>query len=93
MKKEFSEQPKEVGGFKEDEVTLFSIVLYNDDFNHYDFVVKSLMEVCKHNSIQAEQCTLLAHHKGKCDVKKGDLYLLKPIKNELLHRGLTATIE
>lgn len=68
------------------------LILYNDDINSFDFVVRSLIEICSHNDIQAEQCTMLAHFKGKCDVKKGSYAALKPMKNLLIDRGLKATI-
>ncbi len=69
------------------------IVLYNDEFNTFDFVIESLIKVCKHDSLQAEQCTFLVHYKGKCSVKKGTYEELKPICTALLERGLTAEIE
>lgn len=69
------------------------IVLYNDDHNTFDFVIESLIKVCKHDPIQAEQCTYLVHYKGKCSVKKGSYEALEPICTALLERGLTAQIE
>ena len=68
------------------------IVLYNDDFHTFDFVIESLIKVCKHTSIQAEQCTYIVHYNGKCGVKKGNMDKLKPICTALLDRGLTAEI-
>ena len=69
------------------------IILYNDDFNTFDFVIESLLKVCKHDAIQAEQCTFLVHYKGKCSVKKGSYEELEPMCTGLLERGLTAEIE
>ena len=69
------------------------IVVYNDSFNTFDFVIESLMKVCKHDAVQAEQCTYLVHHKGKCSVKKGSYQLLEPMCTALLERGITAEIE
>lgn len=68
------------------------IVLYNDDFNTFDFVIESLVKVCNHNVIQAEQCAFLVHYTGKCGVKRGDIEKLKPICTALLDRGLSAEI-
>lgn len=68
------------------------IVLYDDDFNTFDFVIESLIKVCKHSAIQAEQCTHIVHYNGKCGVKKGNMSKLKPICSALLERGLTAEI-
>lgn len=69
------------------------IILYNDDFNTFDFVIESLIKVCKHDPVQAEQCTYLVHYKGKCSVKKGPYEVLEPICTALLERNLTAEIE
>jgi ATP-dependent Clp protease adaptor protein ClpS len=69
------------------------LILFNDEVNSFDFVIESLIEVCKHDQSQAEQCALIAHHKGKCTVKNGTLPDLDPIRNELFNRGLTVSIE
>ena len=69
------------------------LILHNDEENTFDFVIDSLIEVCEHNMEQAEQCTLIVHYKGKCDVKKGNFEKLKPMKDQLVYRGLTATID
>lgn len=68
------------------------LVLHNDDVNTFDFVIDSLIEVCKHTEIQAEQCTWLVHFKGKCDVKSGSYNFLEPMCTALLSRGLSAEI-
>ena len=68
------------------------IILYDDDFNTFDFVIDSLIKVCKHSAIQAEQCTYIVHYNGKCGVKKGEYAKLKPMCSALLERGLTAEI-
>lgn len=78
------------GKISEDEYC--SLILFNDDINSFDFVVKSLIEVCNHNPIQAEQCTFIAHHKGKCNIKNGTYSYLLPLKDQLDQRGLTSTI-
>lgn len=69
------------------------IVLYDDPFNTFDFVIESLIKVCKHDKVQAEQCTFLVHYKGKCSIKRGSSKVLEPICTALLERGLTAEIE
>ena len=78
---------------KEIEVSDKQIILYNDDFNTFDFVIESLIKVCKHDALQAEQCTFLVHYKGKCSVKKGAYEELEPYCTALLERGLTAEID
>jgi ATP-dependent Clp protease adaptor protein ClpS len=70
-----------------------SLILHNDEVNTFEFVIESLIEVCKHTTEQAEQCTYLVHYTGKCDVKSGSLKTLRPMRHALVDRGLTATIE
>lgn len=72
---------------------LYEIILYNDDYNTFDFVIETLIEVCDHDPESAEQCALIAHYKGKCAVKSGDLEALKPINKEMNDRGLTSSIK
>ena len=69
------------------------IVLFNDDVNSFDFVIDALIKVCGHEAIQAEQCTILVHFKGRCTVKEGDYDDLEPMCTALLDRGLTAEIQ
>ncbi len=68
------------------------IVLHNDDVNTFDWVIESLVDVCKHSPIQAEQCAFIVHYKGKCDVKTGSWDELEPQCSELLNRGLSAEL-
>ena len=69
------------------------LIVYNDDFNTFDWVIKCLMEVCHHTSEQSEQLSLLIHFKGKATVKSDVLSILKPMKDALTERGLSAIIE
>lgn len=69
------------------------IILFNDDVNTFDFVIKTLIEVCEHDPHQAEQCTLIVHFNGKCAVKSGSYIELKLPYKEMTDRGLTVTIE
>jgi ATP-dependent Clp protease adaptor protein ClpS len=77
----------------EDLIGTYNIILYNDDVNTFDWVIDSLVDLCKHSPEQAEQCALLVHFKGKCQVKKGSYEELKPICEALLDRGLSAKLE
>ena len=75
------------------EARVRELVLYNDDYNTFDFVIESLIEVCKHDELQAEQCTHLVHYTGKCAVKNGSYAKLNPLRVALCDRGLSAVIE
>jgi ATP-dependent Clp protease adaptor protein ClpS len=69
-----------------------NLVIYNDDYNTFDHVINSLIKVCKHEPVQAEQCTWIIHYNGKCAVKEGDMTILKPMREALSERGLDAKI-
>jgi len=68
------------------------LILYNDDYNTFQHVIDSLVKVCKHEPIQAEQCSHIVHNNGKCAVKEGDMTTLKPMREALVDRGLDAKI-
>lgn len=72
---------------------LSHLIIHNDDYNTFDYVIECLVEVCDHNEVQAEQCAYITHFKGKCDVKSGEFEALKPLKDNLIERGLNASIE
>lgn len=68
------------------------IVLYNDEVNTFDHVIDCLMAICEHTVEQAQQCALITHHKGKCEVLSGEYDYLEPRCSALLHQGLSAEI-
>ena len=78
--------------FKEEVVAQNEIVLYNDDVNTFDHVIDTLIDVCEHTAEQAEQCSIIVHHKGKCTVKTGLFKDLEPRCSKLLLAGLSAEI-
>lgn len=68
------------------------IILYNDDVNTFDHVIRCLIKICEHTYMQAEQCAYLVHFTGKCVVKTGSLEDLVPRCTALLEEGLSAEI-
>lgn len=74
------------------EQNLNEIILYNDDVNTFEHVIKTLIKVCDHSAEQAEQCSLIVHYKGKCSVKSGTISDLKPRCKKLIQAGLSAEI-
>lgn len=68
------------------------IVVYNDDVNTFDHVIETLMYSCDHEPLQAEQCALLIHYRGKCAVKTGEYEDLEPRCSKILEAGLSAEI-
>jgi ATP-dependent Clp protease adaptor protein ClpS len=70
-----------------------SLIVHNDDVNTFENVIITLIEVCGHSFEQAEQCALIIHNNGKCNVKSGDLEELIIMKEQIESRGITATVE
>ncbi|HUH50592.1 MAG TPA: ATP-dependent Clp protease adaptor ClpS [Flavobacterium sp.] len=68
------------------------IILFNDEVNTFDHVIEMLISICDHEPLQAEQCALLVHYTGKCEVKTGVLEELTPKCSALLDAGLSAKI-
>jgi ATP-dependent Clp protease adaptor protein ClpS len=77
---------------KKDDRTCF-LILYNDNINTFDHVIKSLVEVCGHDLIQAEQCALIVHLKGSYEVKTGSKELLNTMSKSLNIKGLTSKVK
>ena len=71
----------------------YQIVVFNDDVNTFDHVIQSLMTICKHEWIQAEQCALLIHTTGKTVVKSGPYKEMERMCTALHDRSITAEIE
>lgn len=69
------------------------LVLHNDDFNSFDWVIETLVAVCKHNTEQAEQCAYIVHYRGKCQVQHGSISQMNSLHAALVQRGLSATVE
>ncbi len=72
---------------------LSELIVYNDDFNTFDWVIQSFEEILKYPTEQAEQLSLIVHFKGKATVKTAPLNILRPLKDALVDRGLSAVIE
>ncbi len=77
---------------KESKEIVRKLILFNDDFNSFDFIIDSLVEVCQHDVMQAENCAMIAHYKGKCSIKNGTVNDLRPIYVEMTNRQITVEI-
>ena len=71
----------------------YMLIVWNDEVNTFDWVIKTLVEVCRHEPEQAEQCAILIHYKGKTDVKRGAYEELKTMCEAIIDRGIGATVE
>ena len=71
---------------------VMDLVVFNDDINTFEHVIDTLIRVCEHTPEQAEQCTLIIHHKGKCTVKNGSFDFLRPMREAICEAGIDARI-
>ena len=71
----------------------YSLVLINDNHNTFDYVIECLTQVCNHTPEQAEQCALITHYNGKCEIKLGNKTDLTHLKEILQEMGLSVVIE
>lgn len=97
MSKKMEENKPYVSPQAEDQTTVLedngcSLLLYNDDVHTFDYVIKSLVDICRHTVEQAEQCAILVHCHGKCAVKHGSYTDLLPMHTALLNKQLTSEI-
>jgi ATP-dependent Clp protease adaptor protein ClpS len=93
MDSNLTSRPQKTGSSDAKSNKLAYLILHNDEVNSFDFVMEALVEVCDHSLVQAEQCTMIAHNKGKCDVRRGEMEEMKELRYHLVSRGLKATIE
>ena len=78
---------------KTEVVSVSELIVYNDDHNTFDWVIECFVEVLNHSSEQAEQLSLIVHYKGQATVKTAPKKELKPLKDALVDRGLSAVIQ
>ncbi len=70
----------------------YSIMLFNDHVNSFDYVIQCLVDICEHTPTQAEQCAIIVHYKGKYVVKSGEKRDMIDRGMALLDRGLTIEV-
>ena len=83
-----TEFPKEKKNIGKEHSSSFELILYNDDFHDFDFVIEKLKQHCGHTPEQAEQSALIAHHKGECSVLIGGQERIETAQKKLAFEGL-----
>lgn len=69
------------------------LILHNDEVNTFPHIMNNLVLFCRHTPLQAEQCALIAHHNGSCEVKRGDYISLEEICMNLRHNNIITEIK
>ena len=62
-------------------IAIKTLYLIDDNFNTFEHVIDCLVAICDHTPIQAEQCALLTHINGKCDILH--LFLSRYFKSKM----------
>jgi len=93
MDSNFTSRPQKLGSDGVDNQNQARLVLHNDDFNSFDYVMETLVEICDHSLTQAEQCATITHFKGKCEVKSGSPNEMRELRYKLISRGLNASVD
>ena len=70
-----------------------SLILLNDNFNDFDYVIDCLVLVCNLTPLQSEQLAYITHYKGKSIIKSGSFLDMINLKKDLTIYGLELEIE
>lgn len=68
------------------------VMVYNDEYNTFDHVIKCLVTYCEHTYESAGQCALIIHTTGQHCVKEGTEEEVNKICNLLCTNGLDAKV-
>lgn len=83
--------------YEKDSITdndkIAKLMVFNDDFNTFDYVEECLMNICGHSLEQAQQCSHLIHWRGSCCVKQGEDSRMQDMAKKLRRCGLKAGVQ
>ena len=88
MKKSYKSSSKAKSIEKSNKV----LYLLNDEYNTFEHVINCLVAICDHGELQAEQCALLTHYKGSCEIAIGRVEDLIHLQEDLSLYGLDVEI-
>lgn len=88
-----SDTPSKTPGSNLDLEGMCQVVLYNDDFNTFDHVVKSLMVIFGHPAELSAKLAMEAHTSGRTVAEVEDASKAVMHKEQLISFGLTAEVE
>ena len=85
-------KPEQRKNFELSQSKSFELILLNDDFHTFEFVIEKLVRHCKHSEEQAEQCALITHHKGESSILMGEEEYIEEISGKLAFEGLIVDV-
>ena len=71
---------------------LYEVIIHNDAVNTFDHVIDCLIDICGHNNLQAQQCALITHTRGKCSVFIDALDVCNEISKLLTQQHLQTSV-
>ncbi len=72
---------------------IVTLVLHNDDYNDFDFIIGSIIEICSYDTNRAMQIALIANNTGKCRTISGDKAFISEKHDMFKIRNIITTIE
>lgn len=69
------------------------VILFNDNINTFDHVEMCLVQICKHEEMEAKKIAMEAHSKGKAVCFTGSLEVCEDIGEKMGEKGLTVSVE
>ena len=69
------------------------LIVFNDDYNTFDFVISCFIEICKLEFSVAIAKTFAIHNNGSDIVREGEYEELKIMKEKLTDCGLSAVVQ
>lgn len=71
---------------------LYEVIIHNDTVNTFDHVIDCLIDICGHNNLQAQQCALITHTRGKCSVFVDGFEMCMEISKLLTQQRLKTSV-
>ncbi|EOR96021.1 hypothetical protein ADIARSV_0790 [Arcticibacter svalbardensis MN12-7] len=98
MKIHFAGIETEVETFTLEEVlaslkTSNKLILWNDNVNTFDHVIKCLVVYLDYSELQADRIANIVDSKGKCAILEGSFTEVEVYRKILQQQGLTVSIE
>jgi len=76
-----------------DDEDLWAIIVWNDDVNTFDHVIKALVEILQHTTARAEQLTMKIHNSGNAVVGIRPKDEAQAAVSRFLARGIQASLD
>ena len=78
---------------KKDDNSIGELIVLNDDFNTFIYVITTLITYCGITQDHAIDCTYKIHYDGECTILKEKKSILYPMCENLVESGLNALVQ